>query len=209
MMQWLFERFKTVGNRAVALTIVSGGLIGIYTVLNHALTPRYDLSVALDSAIPFLPWTLIIYMSLYFMGFVGAVLCEGQEFCRLLVAVIAVDMICFGLFVVFTSHYPRPDISGLKGTMWHWMFATLYASDDPGNTFPSIHVALALMAGWRMRLHKGGKLWVVWGVLVALSTLTVKQHYVADVVAGCAVAMVVYWLVFVSSLFNRDEPILG
>jgi membrane-associated phospholipid phosphatase len=34
-----------------------------------------------------------------------------------------------------------------------------------------------------------------WATLVGVSTLTTKQHYIIDVVAGFALAVVSYWIV--------------
>jgi membrane-associated phospholipid phosphatase len=49
-------------------------------------------------------------------------------------------------------------------------------------------VAVTWLLTLRMRRRRWGGLWLVWGGLVALSTLTVKQHFIADVVGGIALA---------------------
>jgi membrane-associated phospholipid phosphatase len=37
--------------------------------------------------------------------------------------------------------------------------------------------------------------WLVWATVIAISTVTAKQHYVVDVVAGLALAFV-FWALF-------------
>ncbi|HEX2659895.1 MAG TPA: phosphatase PAP2 family protein, partial [Polyangia bacterium] len=69
--------------------------------------------------------------------------------------------------------------------------------DPPCNVFPSLHVAhtssLALI------LHHEnptlGRIVIVLALLLAVSTLTTKQHFIADVLAGFALAGLSRWLV--------------
>jgi membrane-associated phospholipid phosphatase len=64
--------------------------------------------------------------------------------------------------------------------------------DPPGNVFPSLHVAhtssLALI------LHhenpRLGRVVIGLSALLAVSTLTTKQHFIADVIAGFTLAAI-------------------
>lgn len=78
----------------------------------------------------------------------------------------------------------------------------LYDSGVPYNCFPSLHVAQCyLAASCCHKVHRRtGMAAFVWATLVALSTLYTKQHYVADVVAGTALAFAI------SHLFLRGYP---
>jgi membrane-associated phospholipid phosphatase len=59
--------------------------------------------------------------------------------------------------------------------------------DKPYNCFPSLHTILCLTAIRHSR-HKPFQLFYVsWGFLIIISTLTCKQHYVADFAAGVVV----------------------
>jgi membrane-associated phospholipid phosphatase len=56
------------------------------------------------------------------------------------------------------------------------------------------------------------KFWIffIWSTLIALSTLTTKQHYVADIVSGLALAIVFYRWFHVQQVYQRiygTEPI--
>ncbi len=77
----------------------------------------------------------------------------------------------------------------------------IYANDAPVNVFPSLHCYEALvmhLATFRMpplRARKRLRLAsAVLVILICLSTLLVKQHSVADLVAGCTLAVVMYLL---------------
>jgi membrane-associated phospholipid phosphatase len=171
--------------------VTTGGVLGAtlqsYFWLNHTLPPRFDLLTPLDTAIPFLPWTYAVYTS-YFALMVGAAWRLGvEEFSRLLGALLLANLVCYLGFILFTAHYPRPALESIPSP-WHAGFQWMYASDGAGNTFPSLHVAVSLLGALRLRHHRGGALWLLWAGLISLSTLTVKQHFVVDVLGGAAVA---------------------
>lgn len=171
--------------RILTTLVVGGGTMVIYWALNDHLSPRYDLSTPLDRAIPFLPWTIVIYFSFYLLLLVAAWVSEAEEFVRLFVALLAANLCCYLGFVAFTAHYPRPALAEIT-PLWRPVYANMYGSDAPGNTFPSIHVASTMIVGLRLgRRHLG---WMIWAVAIAVSTLTVKQHFLVDVVAGVGVA---------------------
>jgi membrane-associated phospholipid phosphatase len=167
-----------------------------YWALNDALAPRFDLMTPLDAAIPFLPWTLPVYGSFYVLVLAAAWGCGAEEFVGLMAALLLANVLCYAGFVLLPSAYPRPELSVLAGTRWYEPFRSMWGSDKPGNTFPSLHVAITFVLALRLRLRRAGALWLGWALLVCASTLTVKQHYLADVVGGIAVALAAHALAF-------------
>jgi membrane-associated phospholipid phosphatase len=80
--------------------------------------------------------------------------------------------------------------------MWHGL-------DGPANCLPSLHVSTALMALTAFTRRSGASsnllansVATLIAVATIVSTLTFKQHYVVDLIAGAAQAAIVYWLVF-------------
>ncbi len=62
---------------------------------------------------------------------------------------------------------------------------------------PSMHVAssyLAALSLWRGRRTLFA-VWLSWATAIAVSTLTAKQHYAIDVLAGAVLALG-FWLIF-------------
>jgi len=87
----------------------------------------------------------------------------------------------------------------------------LYEADNPYNCFPSIHVLnsvlIALFTFESEKVHKLTKaICVIISVSIILSTMFIKQHYFADVVAGIIFACILYFSFRNIKLnFHKDE----
>jgi membrane-associated phospholipid phosphatase len=90
------------------------------------------------------------------------------------------------VFVAFPTRLERhvPHVDGFTGMAW----AMLYAADIPFNCFPSLHVALAGVAGAALWRRGWRALALVWPGLIVVSTLTTRQHVGWDIAAGAALA---------------------
>jgi membrane-associated phospholipid phosphatase len=85
---------------------------------------------------------------------------------------------------------PRPvEVVGEGFGAWGLRF--LYGADPPRNCFPSLHVAVSFVSALAVGLvnREVGRWAIGSATLVALSTLFTKQHYVVDVLAGVAMAL--------------------
>lgn len=167
-----------------------------YWYLNNHLLPRYDLSLPIDRALPFWPWTMVIYQSFFLMLLVAAWVCPAREYLRILAGVLLANLMCYAGFVLWTSHYPRPSCTTIESAFWREIFCAIFAKDAPGNTFPSIHVSVTLLVTLRMLRRAWPWFWLLWGALICLSTLTVKQHFVVDLLGGMVVALVLHTALF-------------
>lgn len=166
-----------------------------YQFLNRTMPHKIDFMTDLDRAIPLIPWSFVIYQSHYLMLLAAAILVSARDFTKLLVAALGANCLCYIGFVFATSHYPRPDPATIDA-FWSPAYAWMYGADPPGNTFPSIHVATTTIIALIMRKQKGGNLWLLWGLLINISTMTVKQHYIADVISGMILAGALYVLLY-------------
>ncbi|MFZ5468757.1 MAG: phosphatase PAP2 family protein [Myxococcota bacterium] len=182
---------------ASAATLVHGLL---YLLPNHLrLVSASELPLTtLDRWIPFVPQTAWIYWSDYFLIFVAFSLCRSPgstaRFVYALFTVIAIGTGVHWLWPVeFPRHlYPLPlTVDALTAPALS-LFRQL---DSPGSCVPSLHVAASFIAAFAARSEnaRAGLALTAWAALIALSTLTLKQHYVIDVVTGVALAAVVRW----------------
>ena len=191
------ERPRSVGLAGSSeRAVLAAGLVGLFLLgyfgldLGRAIRPARELSTRLDGWLPFVPGAVWIYATAYPMAFAPLLVLRDPRLYRrtvaALAAVIAVSLVCFALFPVSTAAL-RPDAAALATPGFTaWTLRKLYALDPPRNAFPSLHLAIgtviALPAGRGDRLLRlAGTAWLV---ALALSASLVKQHFVADTVAG-------------------------
>ncbi len=149
-------------------------------------------ALSLDRLLPLEPAWAVVYGALYVWLIATPVLVVQQrELIRRTVwAYVTVWSVSYVCFLVYPTVAPRPDtVAGDEFAAWG--LRVLYDADPPYNCFPSIHVAHSFVSALAChRVHRSlGRAAVVIASLVALSTLFTKQHYVADVIAGIALAL--------------------
>jgi membrane-associated phospholipid phosphatase len=179
---------------ALAYTVFSGLYLGA-AALPRA-TPVTLVPSGLDAAIPFLPWTVWAYLSQF--PYLGFVYWQGRgtvAWARDLRAMLAATIASVAVFVLYPTHIPREAIDADPATTL--AFAALYGTDPATNCLPSLHVSLAFLGATGFWPERPRLAWacLAWAALITVSTLTTKQHYVADVLAGLAVAVAAGWLV--------------
>lgn len=147
-----------------------------------------------DQAVPFLPWTFLIYTSDYVLISLTILLISDRRsfnsFGRMMFLAL---VICGTFFILFPTTYPRPVYPSVDNLFIQLAMDLVYVADSPNNCFPSMHVALTTISAWSLRKHSS-RLFigiVVWTVAVIVSTMTTKQHYFVDIVGGLSVVFLV------------------
>lgn len=166
----------------------------IYFLIGNARFERSTelLRTRLDDAIPFIPATAWFYLPIYAGIFVVALACfqTRVHFNRALAGVGVILLAGLAGHRLVAAEYPRPLLHAPYGGPSEAFMAWVQGIDPPGNVFPSLHVAHTSSLALFLH-HENPRLgWVViaLALLLAVSTLTTKQHFVADVVAGFALA---------------------
>jgi membrane-associated phospholipid phosphatase len=174
--------------------------IGLHQDPEHA----HRLVTALDNAVPYRPEWMFVYGGVYTALLLPCfVVKDDALFRRVALAYLFTLLVSFAVFLAYpvtTAHF-RPEVATLDTRIfWQWGAALNYTIDPPMNCFPSLHVGTMTLATLvTLRVDKViGSLAVAIALLIALSTLLVKQHYLADVFAGAAVATLAY------NLFIKD-----
>jgi len=171
-----------------------------YPVTHYAidLTP-IDMSTWVDRTLPLSPLWILIYAMIYpatitpLFVVTRPLLFRQTAFAFFISALIG--LVCFVLFPVHMTL--RPSLEAVTGGGFlNWGVQLCYAVDQPSGCFPSLHVTYATIAA--LECARGGRslgrvMWVV-AILIDLSTLLVKQHFLADVIAGSALAFGSVWL---------------
>ena len=180
---------RLISSFVVIILLVSG-----YLLLNNHLAHKVDLLLPLDEEIPYWPWSVGVYITLHPMYLIVALSLPPRRYVHVLLGVTVMTIISFICFSVMTSHYPRPAPEAWAHCVWKPVIDILVSVDAPGNTCPSLHVSTSLYLGWVLKDREYGLGWIIWGVLLSLSTLTLKQHYVWDWIGGGLLAMATLWI---------------
>jgi len=195
MFRKYFQKFEKLNERFIPrlfITIsVMIGLILCYLFLNNSLEHKVDLLLPIDEMIPYWPWTISIYLTLYVMYFSVSIILETKRFTQVLIDIVLMILISFVFFTLITSHYPRPAPEAWAHSLWKPVIDLMVSVDAPGNTCPSLHVSTSIYLALVMRKSRYGIPWLFWGLLVSLSTLSLKQHFVWDWIGGIILAFFV------------------
>jgi membrane-associated phospholipid phosphatase len=179
-------------------------MLPMYFVIGQmtAARPHYRPFLPLDHAMPLWPEWMLVYGSLYMCGFLLPLLViRGRElFHQALKAYLFVMAVSYVIFYFYPTIAPR-DESLPVHDFATWSLRLFYDLDQPNGCFPSLHVAYSFVAAFAcFRMHRGvGAVAAGWAVLIGISTVYTKQHYVADAVAGALIAAVAY-IVFLRAL---------
>lgn len=166
----------------------------LYFGINHANLTRSTelLRTSFDDAIPFWPWTSWFYLPFYAAIFIICIVGFRSRhlYNRALLAVLIVAVVGATCHILIPATYPRPVLQPPYGDLSTAFMAFVQRIDLPGNVFPSLHVAQTSMLAFLLyRDRRGlGTVAIVMAALLALSTLTTKQHFIVDVISGYALA---------------------
>ena len=170
--------------------------IGYFYLLRNPSGPVTVMPLtALDRLIPFQPYALVAYVSLWvYVGIAPGLLRNWRELLVYGLWATALCSVGLALFYVWPTAVPPNSMNASIGV--------LQGVDAPGNACPSLHVATAMFSMvWvehllrltrsplPLRLLNAG-----WFVAIAYSTLAIKQHVVLDVIGGVLLGLAFAWL---------------
>jgi len=146
-----------------------------------------------EKDIPFMLWTIWIYIVLYPAYLVWALTGYEDEaqMNKTLYAFIFLTIISCAIFIALPIGYPRHLFPlPLEESITNKIFYMMRAADKPSNCLPSLHVGLCYLFAYGFYHENKKRFWfsILISSLVSLSTLTTKQHYIADIVAGFILA---------------------
>jgi membrane-associated phospholipid phosphatase len=151
---------------------------------------------SIDDWIPFDPNAVFIYASLYLVIFLPVVFVrDAKLFAKLAVVFCLYNLIGVALFKAFPVRMVRPTI--LPQTSFPlWVTDLIYSIDPPTNNFPSLHCANVVFLSLLVCELDPPLTWVLilYSISVMLSTLVVKQHWIADVIGGILWGWISYHL---------------
>jgi membrane-associated phospholipid phosphatase len=169
---------------------------GIYDLLNHG-PAVLNLRTPLDAALPVVRPFVIPYVSLdplVYFTLIVFLLFRTKVFQSASLAMITAFFFSYLFYFFLQTEVIRPVLAGTDG--FTRLIQGVYATDNPFNDFPSLHTSVStlLTIHWFQFDRRAGFVAAFWTALIVASTVLIKQHYLADLVAGLLLAFGVSFL---------------
>lgn len=174
------------------------------------LTMNYNLQlwsphIIWDEHLPlislFVPIYLIYYLVLFWPLMLS--LTKRQDF-QLSLSMLIIS--CINYLISFTvSNEYSPQAIIHQNDILTSILSWIYEVDYKSLYFPSLHAAHSLLIGFYLWKWKGYKIFLVLAVLISLSTVFVKQHFVLDTIGAlCFVLAIYYFMPYILKLLKRS-----
>ncbi len=173
-----------------------------YFFINAVSASRPDLHTLIlpgERELPFVPYLIFAYLLIFaYIALVYLAVDDLPYFRKVSKAFLLCVTIHFLFFLVFPVEYIlRPELRYEWGGIYK-LVVFYYWVDLPYNCFPSMHISNVFLVSFMLERYRHG-----WGrtlfplaALVAIAVVLVKQHYIADVIAGFFVGWGVFRFVF-------------
>ena len=182
----------TVTDYAVHLILGAILIVGAYQFYfwcqRNPLRPARELRLPLDDRIPFRPEWVWIYSFLYYpvILYTTWVVQSSREFVYVAVSFLGLLAMQMAFFLVFPVATPEAWRAINGGRTWSERFlAFVQRIDARSNSFPSMHTSVATLTALYLWPHVGPGAFA-FPVVIGLSCLFTKQHYLVDLPAGAA-----------------------
>jgi membrane-associated phospholipid phosphatase len=178
----------------LSTVLIVGGYQVYFWCQRRRLFPVREWRSPLDARIPRIAGWVWVYSFLYY----PAILCvnlamrSAEQFTRVAISYLLLLLLQAVFFVLFPVRTPAAWRSSIPGaTLSERFLALVQRFDAPTNSFPSMHTSVAMLTA----LHLAGPfgpLVFLFPVLIGVSCVLTKQHYVADIAPGAALGWAVY-----------------
>ena len=216
-MKRFWEKIKSIPRWGWIVGFVYFGLqYGMYRLgdwisrLTGTIERAFPPKIPFDDLIPIIPVFAVIYLFSYVFWICGPIavsLTKKRNFVNYIVGLSLAYLIGFLFFVFLPTCMDRSqeglmEVASRPG-FFNWLLSIIYGADGSGmafNLFPSYHCLISLYCYLGVRkqpeISKGFRIYsLIMTVLICLSTVFTKQHYVLDIAGGLGISLLCYWLV--------------
>lgn len=180
-------------------------ILFLYKYTEKITKPEYIMYSKLDNYIPFVKemvvpylfWYIYIVVALIYLGFNSK-----DDFYKLTGFMFIGMTICFFIYLLFPNGQNlRPSI--VENDFFSNLIRTIYISDTPTNSAPSMHVLDSIAVHLAItRCNKlKNKRYIQYTsaiimVLIIASTVMIKQHSIIDVIYGVILSLFIYLAIY-------------
>lgn len=175
-------------------------LITYFSIQALITTNEFDFTTTLDKQIPFVPEFIWAYHTLIpVIGISMVMLLKRRDvFLTTFFAFLLATLVLSLFYIFLPSFYPRTAIVDVN--LSTWLVSLTRIIDGPHNTFPSGHVTFSWLivfavygSTYAKKCTWAKTAYTLWAILISISTLTLKQHYIIDVASGFLLAAICYF----------------
>jgi membrane-associated phospholipid phosphatase len=170
--------------------LVWGGLYYGAAAITHPPTARI-FDDAILARLPLVPAFTSIYLGVHIFSVVPyCAIAEPRLLRRYLLGNVLIVSLSAIAWVTVPVRLDRPPIPADLPGFGAYLLRLVHGADPITNCFPSAHCSVSVYAAIGLRF--ASRPLFAWGVITAtticLSTIVIRQHYVADVAAGAGIA---------------------
>lgn len=173
-------------------------LLLLYFPINQNVSGGITPDLPLDAFIPLWPiWAVPYLLSLPWWITAlawGALKMDFPHWRHFALCLGLTITISYSVFILYPTYVVRPQITGQD--FFSQLVVGIYGNDQAHNALPSGHTYTTLIISifWSQWLPKLKLLWIGIAILVLLSTLFTKQHYLLDLLAAAGLVVMTYFL---------------
>jgi membrane-associated phospholipid phosphatase len=151
-------------------------------------------SIPLDARIPFVPLAIVPYLSFFLLmpWTLFSFLSEREQLYRqMCYSIIIVCLVSYSIYLLYQTTITRPTVTELG--FIDSLVSFVYRIDPPYSCFPSLHSSISTIIAvhWVRSRSRTKYLVLFWSVIIIVSTLMTKQHYLLDVVGGITLGILI------------------
>jgi hypothetical protein len=168
----------------------------------------------IDRAVPFVQGTAWLYLSLYLLLPIAPIaLATRRDVRRFALDIAVIALVSHLIFLFCPTSVARPNV-----TPSDFAYRLVIGVDRPLNACPSLHASLAVysalwcdrllrarVGAWLLRIG----LWT-WTLAILYATLALRQHVLVDLLAGAALATMVFvasGMCYIVQALQPDTPV--
>jgi membrane-associated phospholipid phosphatase len=172
----------------------------LYFTAAHVTEPMKarTFSDSILERLPMKPELAAVYLGVHVFGLIPfCVLPELRLLRRHLLGAVLIVGLSAIAWVALPVRLDRPPIPTDDTSFGAWLLRGVHGFDPTTNCFPSAHCAIAVYAAIGLRFGRSLRLFI-WGIftaiLICVSTVLTRQHYVADVASGALLAAIAAYM---------------
>ncbi len=164
--------------------------IPYFSINHHKFSQYHTLPETWFDLAPVLPWTILVYLSIFFLCTLGLQLHPSRDsVIRYWKSLFITYTIAFSIFAVFPTKMERAVTPEMVPFLQS-AFDFTRTVDEPTNCFPSLHLGNCFLVVFAYRQYRVGWFFLIWSILIGASVLTTAQHMFWDIPSGICIAAI-------------------